>query len=222
MSTSLRNTFCILASILLFAALHARGQMVDLNGNGMSDIWELIYNASGLDPNGDADGDGASNRMESIAGTNPFDSNSVPRITAAALVGTNFQVTMSCALGKQYILQSVLPGDGGWSNWTVEASVIVRSGTNLTLSAPASASAKLFRVAISDVDTDGDGVNDWEEYQLGLDPMNPYSNGQLDMLGHPLNDYSYVTGRLAFQNVVTITATTPTANQPDVGQNAVN
>ena len=25
------------------------GQMVDLNGNGMSDIWELIYGASGLD-----------------------------------------------------------------------------------------------------------------------------------------------------------------------------
>jgi hypothetical protein len=196
--------------------------MVDLNGNGMSDIWELMFNASSLDPNGDADGDGASNRMEAIAGTNPFDSNSVPKITSAALVGTNFQVTMSCAMGKQYMLQSVQPGDGGWSNWTVESSVIVRSGTNLTLTAPASALAKLFRVAISDVDTDGDGVNDWEEYQLGLDPLNPYSNGQLDALGHPLNDYAYVTGQLASQNVVTITATDPTANQPDIGQNAVN
>ena len=223
MRASLRNPLCIVASLFLLACgLPARGQMVDLNGNGMSDIWELMFNASSLDPNGDADGDGASNRMEAIAGTNPFDSNSVPKITSAALVGTQFQVTMSCAMGKQYMLQSVQPGDGGWSNWTVESSVIVRSGTNLTLTAPASALAKLFRVAISDVDTDGDGVNDWEEYQLGLDPLNPYSNGQLDALGHPLNDYAYVTGQLASQNVVTITATDPTANQPDIGQNAVN
>src|SRR3974390_1776562 len=112
MRASLRNPLCILGSVLLFAALPARGQMVDLNGNGMSDIWELKYNASGLDPNGDADGDGASNRLESIPGPHPFDSNSVPRISFAAIVGTNFQVSMSCELGKQYMLQSVQPIDG--------------------------------------------------------------------------------------------------------------
>ena len=99
MRASLRNPLCILASILLFAALPVRGQLVDLNGNGMSDIWELMFNASGLDPNGDADGDGASNRMESMAGTNPFDINSVPRIASVALVGTTtYQVN---ALGQR-------------------------------------------------------------------------------------------------------------------------
>ena len=35
--------------------LHAR--TIDLNANGMSDIWELVYGAGSLDPNGDADGD---------------------------------------------------------------------------------------------------------------------------------------------------------------------
>lgn len=203
-------------------ACPARGQMIDLNHNGMSDIWELIYNAASLDPNGDADGDGASNIVEATAGTNPFDSNSVPKITAAAMVGTNFNVTLPCALGKQYILQSVDPGSGDWSNWTTEASIIVRSGTTVTLSAPATAAAKLFRIAISDVDSDGDGVNDWEEYKLGLDPLNAYSNGQLDAFGAPINDYAYVVGKLASQNVVTISATDPTANQPDPGQNAIN
>ena len=43
------------------------------------------------------------------------------------------------------------------------------------------------------MDTDGDGLNDWEEYQLGLDPFNAYSNGQLDGNGQPLSDYDYVT-----------------------------
>src|SRR5580765_462353 len=161
MSASIRNPIGSVAFILLLAGwLPARAQMIDLNGNGMSDIWEIMYNASSLDPIGDADGDGAPNRTESIAGTNPFDTNSVPKITGTAITGTNFNVTMPCVLGKQYMLQSVQPGNGGWSNWTTESSVIVRSGSTVTLSAPASAAAKLFRVAIADVDTDGDGVND--------------------------------------------------------------
>ena len=52
--------------MFFFFSLGARpilAQMVDLNGNGMSDIWELIYGASGLDPNADTDGDGVANRF---------------------------------------------------------------------------------------------------------------------------------------------------------------
>ena len=96
--------------VLLLATLLAPGlapaRSIDLNGNGMSDIWELIYGASNLDPNGDADGDGASNLLESIAGTNPFDSNSVPKIVSMVYTTTNFSVSMPSALGKQYELQS--------------------------------------------------------------------------------------------------------------------
>ncbi|HEV2393688.1 MAG TPA: DUF1800 family protein [Verrucomicrobiae bacterium] len=199
------------------------GQMVDLNGNGMSDIWELIYGASNLDPKGDADADGASNWQESIAGTDPFDTNSVPKITLSVVSGTNFNVSMPSALGKQYQLESVEPsGPGGWSNWTTEASLIVRTGSVVTLSGSTGPAPKLFRIAISDVDTDGDGVNDWEEYQLGLDPMNPYSNGQTDGNGQLVGDYAYVVGKLANQNVLAISATDPTAIQPDPGQFPLN
>src|SRR3989442_7627 len=74
----------------------------------------------------------------------------------------------------------------------------------------------------SDADTDGDGLNDWEEYQLGLDPTNPSSNGQIDKNGQPLNDYAYVTGKLVSQNVLTISAIDATANQPDLGQTPIN
>ena len=171
----------------MIGRLTAQGQvMVDLNGNGMSDIWELIYGAAGLDPKGDADGDGASNLQEATAGTDPFDPNSVPKVSAVTMAGTNVSVSIACALGKQYQLQSAQPfSGGGWSNWTTEATMVVRSGSVLTLAAPAGSTTKFFRIAISDVDTDGDGVNDWEEYQLGLDPMKPSSNGQLDASGNP-------------------------------------
>jgi hypothetical protein len=208
---------------LLPGAGRVQAQMIDLNGNGMSDIWELLFGAGGLDPNGDADGDGASNLQENIAGTNPFDANSVARITVTAPSGTNFSVSMPSALGKLYQLQSMDPSSpSGWSNWTTEASIVARSGSMVTLAAPASISAKFFRLAISDVDSDGDGVNDWEEYQLGLDPLNPTSNGQLDGNGQPLNDYQYAVSRLASQNLITISATDPTANQPDPGQQPIN
>lgn len=215
----LRFVACLgILSLVLFGAPGVRAT-VDLNGNGESDIWELIYGASGLNPGVDTDGDTVINQLESIAGTNPFDSNSVPKISYGTLAGTNFAVTINGALGKQYQLQSSQGLDATpWTNWLLEASMIARTGTVVTLTAPAGPVAKFFRISISDVDSDGDGVNDWEEYQLGLDPFNAYSNGQLDGNGNPLNDYQYVVGQLAVENVITISATDPTAVEPDPGQ----
>src|SRR5690242_9624055 len=79
--------------VLLLPGL-VRGVFIDQNSNGMSDIWELVYGANGLDPNADSDGDGVPNVLEAIAGTDPFDPNSVPRISFSAVAGTNFAVTI--------------------------------------------------------------------------------------------------------------------------------
>ncbi len=192
--------------------------MVDMNGNGISDVWEYLYDAYGIQPNADSDGDGFSNFQEAMAGTNPFDSNSFPHITFSALASTNFSVTIPCALGKQYQLQSI--DDLTSTNWVIETNVVARSGTNITLTAATTVTARFYRIAISDVDTDGDGLTDWEEYQLGLDPFNPYSNGQQDAYGNAMTDYAYVTSKLPQQNIITIAATDPTAVQPDPGQPA--
>ncbi len=210
----------LVALLILLTARLGPAQMVDLNTNGMSDVWEQIYGASALSPSADADGDGFSNLQEALAGTSPFNASSFPQISTALLAGTNFTVTLACELGKQYQLQSVT--NLGSTNWVVETNVVVRSGTNLTLTASAGVNGKFFRTAVSDVDTDGDGVNDWEEYKLGLNPLDPYSNGQVDGNGQLMNDYAYVTGKFASQNIFSITASDPSTVQPDPGQPATD
>ena len=53
--------------------------VLDLDGNGGSEIWELHYPGVSLDGS-DSDGDGSSNFDEMIAGTNPLDSQSGLRL----------------------------------------------------------------------------------------------------------------------------------------------
>lgn len=204
-------------SALLIATRLASAQMIDLNGNGMSDIWEWAYNAYGISPNTDPDGDGFSNLQESIAGTNPFDSNSYPHITLEFYTPTNFSVTMPCALGKVYTLQSVTQLGG--TNWLVETNLEALTGTNIVLAVAPAPVMKHYRVAVSDTNSDGTGLmNDWEKIKTGLSITNAYSNGQEDANGNPLSDYAYATNLLAAQNVITISATIPTATQPGPGQ----
>jgi hypothetical protein len=197
----------------------ARAQKIDVNANGMSDVWENIFNTAVLNPAGDDDGDGVSNLAESMAGTDPFDPNSVPRVALSSFSATDLTLSMPCALGKRYEWQSI---QGLGSNWVTESSSVARTGTVVSLTAPFSEVPKFFRLVISDVDTDGDGLNDWEEYKLGLDPLTPASNGQLDDLGQPLGDYAYAASKLASQNIMTVTAIDPVATQPEPGQSPLN
>lgn len=192
---------------------------LDLNHNGMSDIWELSYGAPDLDPNADPDGDGVSNLQESVAGTDPWDPASCPRITASALSGTNLIVSLTSAEGKRYELQSWEPRSGEpGTNWVAEASLVARSGPVVSFAVPVGAAAKLCRIVISDVDSDGSDMSDWEKYRLGLDPLSAFSNGQIDYMGQPISDRAFVTNRLAAQNLITLSAADPSATQPDPGQ----
>jgi len=205
----------LLLFVIFFTAVPVPAQMIDLNHNGMSDIWEQVYGASGLDPNGDADGDGVSNLKEALAGTNPFDSNSYPHITAFGSSSNNFSVTMPVAPGKMYQLLSVT--NLGSTQWLVETTVVARAGSTLPLRSPVASAGKFFRIAISDTNTDGSAMNDWEKYQLGLNPFNPFSNGTIDGNGQLVSDYAYETNGLMSQNLITIAAPDPVTTQPDPG-----
>ncbi len=197
--------------------VYAPAQKVDLNGNGMSDIWEWTYNVYGINPNADPDGDGFFNWQEAIADTDPLNSNSYPHIPVFFSSSSNFSVTLPCAPGKVYTLWGIT----NWidANWGVETNIEPLSGTNLTLNGTVGPMMKFYLVGISDTNSDGTGLmNDREKLQLGLGITNAYSNGQQDFNGNPLSDYAYVTNMLASQNVIGIAASDPTASEPDPGQ----
>ena len=132
----------LVAGLILAIPSWASPVMIDLNHDGMSDIWELIYGFN-LDPNGDPDGDGFSNVQESTAATDPFDPASFPAVGAITVSGTNLVITVPSALGKQYTLLS-RGSVGGLSgtNWVAESAIVARSGTNVTFVSPAAGVAK--------------------------------------------------------------------------------
>src|SRR5437660_8247279 len=107
LNRSISVVYVVVLGLMLLPSNSLRAQKLDQNGNGMSDVWEQIYGASSFAPNADNDGDGASNAQEALAGTNPSLASSVPKIPTFSRAGTNFTVTIPCALGKQYQLQSI-------------------------------------------------------------------------------------------------------------------
>src|SRR5215472_5192168 len=66
---------------------------LDSDHNGLPDAWEWNYFGHlGVDPNGDPDGDGMSNRQEYLAGTNPNNPDDKLVITAVSAANYGAQV----------------------------------------------------------------------------------------------------------------------------------
>lgn len=140
----------------------------DLNGNGFPDAWEIRYQATGMNPHADDDGDGASNAKEAYWGTDPRDANS--RIALGIQRdGNDAILTWTHGLWKrQRLLRGGLPGPwqpvvttaftgDGWQSQRMSGEFLKHDRSFFTLSTV-------------DQDSDGDGVSDWDEQIIGGDP----------------------------------------------------
>lgn len=142
---------------------------IDRNLDGICDFWAQLHPAA-TDPAADLDGDGATNLAESRAGTDPLDAANRFTATVETTTDDQFQLRWSSVVGKNYQLES----SPNLTDWTPTLAPL--AGTGVTLSAPLGltssfASRRLFwRVAVRDGDTDGDGLDDWEETMLGTAP----------------------------------------------------
>ncbi len=79
---------------------------IDRDGSGLSDVWEAAH-GGGLVAGDDTDGDGFSNRTEDLAGTNPRDAVSFPRVDQLEMTGDgDLSATWFSVAGKRYQLES--------------------------------------------------------------------------------------------------------------------
>lgn len=142
---------------------------VDLNRNGVSDVWERLYLAGELvsddvSKNQDADGDGVSNYNEGLAGTNPYSKKS-NHISSIKGSGDELMISIPTERGKKYTVLG--SADLNSDPWKEEFSSTIATDDLMDLMLDITdVDRYFFNVVVGDVDQDGDGLTRWEEENL--------------------------------------------------------
>lgn len=168
-----RRSLCYFSGFLLVHSL-AAGADFDLDGNGLDDVWEERYQASGLVAHEDDDNDGEDNAAESRAGTDPLNRDSRlggPKISFSA---TGVTLTFPSQGGKRYRIRG---GNSPDASTYTELDSAMGNDADLSVTLdPRPVDTNFFLVTVEDIDTDEDGLWDWNELQLeGFDPNDPNS-----------------------------------------------
>jgi uncharacterized protein (DUF1800 family) len=164
----MKRTFRVAAFVLsLFATARAD---LDLDSNGLGDVWEAKYRPLVLLPSGDDDGDGRTNLEECEAGTDPLSAEDIFLIRDIAPQDNDLRLTWETQAGKRYQIQWTATPQNP-ASWAMIPGTLAGTGGDLAITTPRPASPKAFyRVIAGDVDSDNDGLSDWEELQVGFDP----------------------------------------------------
>jgi hypothetical protein len=173
----------IVATLAAILTTHTHA-ILDTNNNLLSDLWEKQHNNGNLFPptilaTDDEDLDGWTNAQEAAAGTDPFDPNPPDGIVTITLTPSltpgAFTLTWPTLIGKKYQLKV----STDLLTWTNLGDPITTTQTTHTIGInttqpDTTIPPKVFwRVTVSDLDTDGDGLTDAEELALGLNPDQP-------------------------------------------------
>lgn len=155
------------------------GAVEDLDGDGLSDAWVLWAGGRHRLANADDDGDGMSNRQESLAGTDPDDAASFLKFTILRqdddllLSWTDLPFKSHRMLASERL--------DSWSDATGLVTTPASGGMRHRVAEDflLAGDRGFFRPAVGPLDTDGDGVEDWTEiHVLGSSVTSANSLGQ--------------------------------------------
>lgn len=153
----------------------------------------------------DSDHDGVTDLSEFLSGSDPSSMTSkwiVPELKN----GQGVTVKWFGVMGKVYTVQR-RPLNSGINDWEDHGEAVVgcESGVDIVIFDTGSPT-DLYRVIVSDQDSDGDGLTDWEEYTAGYNPFlsksDPLGEGDVIELGK----------RSISQNIISLETTRPVVN----------
>ena len=177
-------------SILAFQlfSIFPLAAILDLNNNGISDLWEKQHNNGNLFtisflPTADPDQDGWDNATEAVAGTDPFEPNPPEGIVDLQLIPSANQgayyLTWPTIIGKRYRLQASYDLDSWLTMGEPIVGIADAHSLGINVEQPDfTIPPKIFwRVLVNDLDDDGDTLTNTEEHQLGTNPNSIDSDG---------------------------------------------
>ena len=165
----------LVASVILLAGRPAIAA-IDLNGNGISDIWEILHPLP-ADPDVTNQVTGVSYREASVWGASgAAASGDAYRLKVIAnSEAQTLDVSWLSVPGKVYQLQSSTSfGDSPWDN---DGEHVDGTGGVISISFPQAAIVKMYRLQVIDKYPDSDGVSEWEKITIGIRPRNTAKGG---------------------------------------------
>ncbi|WP_269523003.1 hypothetical protein [Coraliomargarita parva] len=148
----------------------------DGDASGVSDVFESIYEQV-LPADEDPDQDGYNNLIESLLGTDPLNAAS-PGDFGLSMSGASLRIRIPAESGLRYRVQTT----DGFSSWNIPTEfVTAEDGIDYVEFDTSGISRMFFRIEVEPpLNSDTDGLNDWEEGRLGTDPL--HSDTDDDML----------------------------------------
>lgn len=151
----------------------------------------------------DSDSDGHDDLTEILAGADPLDGSSSPP-TLTLTSGRALSLQWTSESGKLYHLQTAPSYTGPW---ITHGGAHPGTGQLQSVSLPLDdGMMSLVRIQVTDTDSDGDTLTDWEEIQAGLNPLENIT----DTSQPP--DADILRTMLAASNEICISTSSPVAN----------
>lgn len=124
---------------------------LDVDTNGMADVWEQLHLGGGAAPDSDNDGDGAANRHEYLAGTDPTNRQSVFGFDPLVIPGTNaICIAWPVVKDRFYSLESAPTMSDTNSTWLIDRWRAPSNGVHrLYDQTSLAASSRVYRVRIN-------------------------------------------------------------------------